>query len=169
MEFGAGRGKLSHWIHEALKAPQQQQEEAEFSPKEPAEDLQLLLVERSSTRFKAGGPALFLFTFQSASSTSDGAESHCLLSLLQVDGKHQQGGDTLERLQVDIQHLHLGGRGFLLGGVGILQVLTSDFLTSASTAKVPLLQQKKLPLVAVGKHLCGAATGECERRPLIGY
>lgn len=55
MEFGAGRGKLSHWIHEALKAPRQRQEE-EFSPEEPAEDLQLLLVERSSTRFKAGGP-----------------------------------------------------------------------------------------------------------------
>lgn len=49
MEFGAGRGKLSHWIHEALKAPQQQQKEEE------QEDLQLLLVERSSTRFKAGG------------------------------------------------------------------------------------------------------------------
>lgn len=116
MEFGAGRGKLSHWIHEALKAPRQRQEE-EFSPEEPAEDLQLLLVERSSTRFKAGGPAPFLFTLQSASSASEGAESHCLLSLLQVDGKHQQGGATLERLQVDIQHLDLGGCGFLVAGV----------------------------------------------------
>uniref|UniRef100_A0A3Q3A1S1 tRNA:m(4)X modification enzyme TRM13 n=1 Tax=Kryptolebias marmoratus TaxID=37003 RepID=A0A3Q3A1S1_KRYMA len=80
VEFGAGRGKLSHWIHE---------------------DLQLLLVERSSTRFK-------------------------------VDGKHQDTGAEFERLQVDIQHLDL--------------------------RKVPLLQQKKLPLVGVGKHLCGAAT-----------
>lgn len=63
MEFGAGRGKLSHWIHEALKAPRQQQEEG-FSPEEPVEDLQLLLVERSSTRFKAGGPAPALLTLQ---------------------------------------------------------------------------------------------------------
>lgn len=47
VEFGAGRGKLSHWIHEALKTPEQQ---------ETPEDLQLLLVERCSTRFKAGAP-----------------------------------------------------------------------------------------------------------------
>ncbi|XP_040897234.1 tRNA:m(4)X modification enzyme TRM13 homolog [Toxotes jaculatrix] len=86
VEFGAGRGKLSHWIHEALKT---------------REDLQLLLVERCSTRFK-------------------------------VDGKHRDAGAEFERLQVDIQHLDL--------------------------SKVPLLRQKKLPLVGVGKHLCGAAT-----------
>ncbi|XP_053287199.1 tRNA:m(4)X modification enzyme TRM13 homolog [Pleuronectes platessa] len=86
VEFGAGRGKLSHWIHEALKT---------------CEDLQLLLVERCSTRFK-------------------------------VDGKHQDVGVKFERLQVDIQHLDL--------------------------SKVPLLRKKKLPLVGVGKHLCGAAT-----------
>ncbi|XP_035033066.2 tRNA:m(4)X modification enzyme TRM13 homolog isoform X2 [Hippoglossus stenolepis] len=86
VEFGAGRGKLSHWIHEALKT---------------CEDLQLLLVERCSTRFK-------------------------------VDGKHQDVGVQFERLQVDIQHLDL--------------------------SKVPLLRKKNLPLVGVGKHLCGAAT-----------
>lgn len=45
VEFGAGRGKLSHWIHEALKTPEHL---------ETQEDLQLLLVERCSTRFKAG-------------------------------------------------------------------------------------------------------------------
>lgn len=28
------------------------------------------------------------------------------------------------------------------------------------SGKVPLLCEKKLPLVGVGKHLCGAATGE---------
>ncbi|KAK2835117.1 hypothetical protein Q5P01_015601 [Channa striata] len=92
VEFGAGRGKLSHWIHEALKS--------QDHPK-TCRDLQLLLVERCSTRFK-------------------------------VDGKHQDAGVECERLQVDIQHLNLG--------------------------KVPLLLQKKLPLVGVGKHLCGAAT-----------
>ncbi|XP_034737986.1 tRNA:m(4)X modification enzyme TRM13 homolog [Etheostoma cragini] len=92
VEFGAGRGKLSHWIHEALKTRE--------TPETP-EDLQLLLVERCSTRFK-------------------------------VDGKHQDVGVEFERLQVDIQHLDL--------------------------SKVPLLRQKKLPLVGVGKHLCGAAT-----------
>ncbi|KAF1385192.1 hypothetical protein PFLUV_G00105170 [Perca fluviatilis] len=95
VEFGAGRGKLSHWIHEALKTPKTQE------TSENQEDLQILLVERCSTRFK-------------------------------VDGKHQDAGVEFERLQVDIQHLDL--------------------------SKVPLLRQKKLPLVGVGKHLCGAAT-----------
>ncbi|XP_061594105.1 tRNA:m(4)X modification enzyme TRM13 homolog [Cololabis saira] len=134
VEFGAGRGKLSHWIHEALKTreepksgekpegskePRTQEElktckqpetlkeletceEAKTPEKpEPNEELQMLLVERSSTRFK-------------------------------VDGKHQDAGVPFERLQVDIQHLDL--------------------------SKVPLLLQRKLPLVGVGKHLCGAAT-----------
>ncbi|XP_070687915.1 tRNA:m(4)X modification enzyme TRM13 homolog [Pempheris klunzingeri] len=98
VEFGAGRGKLSHWIHEALKTP-----EALKIPDDlkTPDDLQLLLVERCSTRFK-------------------------------VDGKHQDAGVEFERLQVDIQHLDL--------------------------SKVPLLRHKRLPLVAVGKHLCGAAT-----------
>lgn len=51
MEFGAGRGKLSHWIHEALKSPEAQQSQQDLQSQE---DLQLLLVERSTTRFKAG-------------------------------------------------------------------------------------------------------------------
>lgn len=92
VEFGAGRGKLSHWIHEALK---------DRDPLKTSEDLQLLLVERCSTRFK-------------------------------VDGKHQDTGAQFERLQVDIQHLDL--------------------------SKVSLIRKKKLPLVGIGKHLCGAAT-----------
>lgn len=41
IEFGAGKGKLSHWIHIALKA---------------AENVHFLLVERSSTRFKVWYP-----------------------------------------------------------------------------------------------------------------
>ncbi|KAM8875755.1 tRNA:m(4)X modification enzyme TRM13 homolog isoform 2-T3 [Spinachia spinachia] len=48
------------------------------------------------------------------------------------DGKHQHAGVQFERLQVDIQYLDL--------------------------SKVQLLRQKRLPLVGVGKHLCGAAT-----------
>ncbi|XP_070816626.1 tRNA:m(4)X modification enzyme TRM13 homolog [Chaetodon trifascialis] len=92
VEFGAGRGKLSHWIHEALKTRDHLK---------TCSDLQLLLVERCCTRFK-------------------------------VDGKHQDAGVQFERLQVDIQHLDL--------------------------SKVPLIRHKKLPLVGVGKHLCGAAT-----------
>ncbi|KAL1023196.1 hypothetical protein UPYG_G00037540 [Umbra pygmaea] len=86
VEFGAGKGKLSHWIHVAL---------------EDCDDIHFLLVERSSTRFK-------------------------------VDGKHQKADTKFERLQVDIQHLDL--------------------------RKVPLLQEKDLPVVGFGKHLCGAAT-----------
>ncbi|KAM3839506.1 tRNA:m(4)X modification enzyme TRM13 homolog isoform 2-T2 [Vipera latastei] len=84
VEFGAGRGKLSHWLDIALQDVQ---------------DVNFLLVERASTRFK-------------------------------VDGKHRKR--YFERLQVDIQHLCL--------------------------SKVPLLVEQKLPLVGIGKHLCGAAT-----------
>ncbi|XP_035801298.1 tRNA:m(4)X modification enzyme TRM13 homolog isoform X2 [Amphiprion ocellaris] len=122
VEFGAGRGKLSHWIHEALKTrdgpktcdgpktwdelktcdgPKTCDELKTCDKPKTGDDLQLLLVERCSTRFK-------------------------------VDGKHQEDGVPFERLQVDIQHLDL--------------------------SKVPLLRQRSLPLVGVGKHLCGAAT-----------
>ncbi|NXP05187.1 TRM13 enzyme, partial [Thinocorus orbignyianus] len=86
VEFGAGRGKLSHWVDVALQN---------------VENVQFLLVERATTRFK-------------------------------VDGKHKGRDSTFERLQVDIQHLCL--------------------------KKVPILEEKKLPVVGMGKHLCGAAT-----------
>uniref|UniRef100_S4R6T0 tRNA:m(4)X modification enzyme TRM13 n=1 Tax=Petromyzon marinus TaxID=7757 RepID=S4R6T0_PETMA len=49
-----------------------------------------------------------------------------------VDGKHQEGDVDFRRLLIDIQHLHLG--------------------------KVPQLQDKGTSVVAIGKHLCGAAT-----------
>lgn len=52
MEFGAGRGKLSHWIHRALKNPEPCPDQNTAKDPESCEDLQLLLVERSSTRFK---------------------------------------------------------------------------------------------------------------------
>ncbi|NXN11810.1 TRM13 enzyme, partial [Indicator maculatus] len=86
VEFGAGRGKLSHWVDVALQ---------------DADNVQFLLVERATTRFK-------------------------------VDGKHKRKDSVFERLQVDIQHLCL--------------------------KKVPILEKKKLPVVGIGKHLCGAAT-----------
>uniref|UniRef100_A0A8C3BXI8 tRNA:m(4)X modification enzyme TRM13 n=1 Tax=Cairina moschata TaxID=8855 RepID=A0A8C3BXI8_CAIMO len=86
IEFGAGRGKLSHWVDVALQ---------------DVEDIQFLLVERATTRFK-------------------------------VDGKHKKRDSVFERLQVDIQHLCLN--------------------------KVPSLEKKRLPVVGIGKHLCGAAT-----------
>ncbi|NXK94760.1 TRM13 enzyme, partial [Formicarius rufipectus] len=86
VEFGAGRGKLSHWVDIALQN---------------VESVQFLLVERATTRFK-------------------------------VDGKHKRRDSIFERLQVDIQHLCLN--------------------------KVPILEKTKLPVVGIGKHLCGAAT-----------
>ncbi|XP_064003432.1 tRNA:m(4)X modification enzyme TRM13 homolog isoform X2 [Pogoniulus pusillus] len=86
VEFGAGRGKLSYWVDVALQN---------------VENVQFLLVERATTRFK-------------------------------VDGKHKRKDSVFERLQVDIQHLCL--------------------------KKVPILEKKKLPVVGIGKHLCGAAT-----------
>ncbi|XP_073499148.1 tRNA:m(4)X modification enzyme TRM13 homolog isoform X2 [Phyllobates terribilis] len=84
VEFGAGRGKLSHWVNIAT---------------EDAENVHFLLVERVTTRFK-------------------------------VDGKQRKS--TFERLHIDIQHLCLD--------------------------RVPSLVQKRLPVIGIGKHLCGAGT-----------
>ncbi|XP_077133298.1 tRNA:m(4)X modification enzyme TRM13 homolog isoform X2 [Ranitomeya variabilis] len=84
VEFGAGRGKLSHWVNIATQ---------------DAENVHFLLVERSTTRFK-------------------------------VDGKQRKS--TFERLHIDIQHLCLD--------------------------RVPSLVQKPLPVIGIGKHLCGAGT-----------
>lgn len=84
VEFGAGRGKLSHWVNIAI---------------ENVENVHFLLVERATTRFK-------------------------------VDGK--QKNSTFERLHIDIQHLSLD--------------------------RVPSLVQKQLPVIGIGKHLCGAGT-----------
>ncbi|XP_039084363.1 tRNA:m(4)X modification enzyme TRM13 homolog isoform X3 [Hyaena hyaena] len=50
----------------------------------------------------------------------------------QVDGKHRKKNSVFERLQIDIQHLCLN--------------------------KIPLLSKEKLPVVGIGKHLCGMAT-----------
>ncbi|XP_051866862.1 tRNA:m(4)X modification enzyme TRM13 homolog isoform X2 [Pristis pectinata] len=97
VEFGAGRGKLSHWIDLALQ---------------DAENVHFLLVERATTRFK-------------------------------VDGKHRRQGSTFERLQIDIEDLNL--------------------------SNVPLLTREKLPVVGIGKHLCGAATDLALRCILKSY
>ncbi|XP_055000994.1 tRNA:m(4)X modification enzyme TRM13 homolog isoform X2 [Sorex araneus] len=86
VEFGAGKGKLSHWVDIALK---------------DAEKVHFILVEKVTTRFK-------------------------------VDGKHKKKNSVFERLQIDIQHLCLN--------------------------KIPILNKEKLPVVGIGKHLCGAAT-----------
>ncbi|XP_045147964.1 tRNA:m(4)X modification enzyme TRM13 homolog [Echinops telfairi] len=86
VEFGAGKGKLSHWVDIALK---------------DAEKVHFILVEKVTTRFK-------------------------------VDGKHRKENSVFERLQIDIQHLCLN--------------------------KVPLLIEEKLPVIGIGKHLCGMAT-----------
>ncbi|XP_068396496.1 tRNA:m(4)X modification enzyme TRM13 homolog isoform X1 [Eschrichtius robustus] len=86
VEFGAGKGKLSHWVDIALK---------------DAEEVHFILVEKVTTRFK-------------------------------VDGKHRKKNSVFERLQIDIQHLCLN--------------------------KIPLLSKEKLPVVGIGKHLCGVAT-----------
>ncbi|XP_056379326.1 tRNA:m(4)X modification enzyme TRM13 homolog isoform X2 [Hyla sarda] len=84
VEFGAGRGKLSHWVNNAA---------------DDAENIHFLLVERATTRFK-------------------------------VDGKQRKS--TFQRLHIDIQHLCLD--------------------------RVPSLVEKQLPVIGIGKHLCGAGT-----------
>ncbi|XP_055484125.1 tRNA:m(4)X modification enzyme TRM13 homolog isoform X1 [Psammomys obesus] len=86
VEFGAGKGKLSHWVDIALK---------------DAENVHFILVEKVTTRFK-------------------------------VDGKHRKKNSVFERLQIDIQHLCLN--------------------------RVPVLREGRLPVVGIGKHLCGVAT-----------
>ncbi|XP_036046390.1 tRNA:m(4)X modification enzyme TRM13 homolog isoform X4 [Onychomys torridus] len=86
VEFGAGKGKLSHWVDIALK---------------DAENVHFILVEKVTTRFK-------------------------------VDGKHRKESSVFERLQIDIQHLCLN--------------------------RVPVLREARLPVVGIGKHLCGVAT-----------
>ncbi|XP_004637031.1 tRNA:m(4)X modification enzyme TRM13 homolog [Octodon degus] len=86
VEFGAGKGKLSHWVDIALK---------------DAEKVHFILVEKVTTRFK-------------------------------VDGKHRKKNSVFERLQIDIQHLCLN--------------------------KIPVLREGKMPVVGIGKHLCGVAT-----------
>ncbi|XP_058295532.1 tRNA:m(4)X modification enzyme TRM13 homolog isoform X3 [Hylobates moloch] len=86
VEFGAGKGKLSHWVDIALK---------------DAEKVHFILVEKVTTRFK-------------------------------VDGKHRKKNSVFERLQIDIQHLCLN--------------------------KIPVLREGKLPVVGIGKHVCGMAT-----------
>ncbi|XP_040607914.1 tRNA:m(4)X modification enzyme TRM13 homolog isoform X2 [Mesocricetus auratus] len=50
----------------------------------------------------------------------------------QVDGKHRKNNSVFERLQIDIQHLCLN--------------------------RIPVLQEGRLPVVGIGKHLCGVAT-----------
>ncbi|KAG8436621.1 hypothetical protein GDO86_007648 [Hymenochirus boettgeri] len=95
VEFGAGRGKLSHWVDIAIQG---------------AENVHFLLVERATTRFK-------------------------------VDGKPRKS--TFERLQIDIQHLCL--------------------------ERVPILKQKQLPIIGIGKHLCGAGTDLALRCLLQSY
>ncbi|XP_060248816.1 tRNA:m(4)X modification enzyme TRM13 homolog isoform X2 [Meriones unguiculatus] len=92
VEFGAGKGKLSHWVDIALK---------------DAENVHFILVEKVTTRFK-------------------------------VDGKHRKKNSVFERLQIDIQHLCLN--------------------------RVPVLREGRMPVVGIGKHLCGVATGDGNRR-----
>lgn len=95
IEFGAGKGKLSHWIHIALKA---------------AKNVHFLLVERSSTRFK-----VWCHSHEAILSSRSEKIIFFLLEnkltfqfyVFKVDGKHKNADSTFDRLQVDIQHLDL--------------------------------------------------------------
>lgn len=60
---------------------------------------------------------------------------------------------------MDIEHLDLSKGGVHAGVVGLWVGLCSE-VALIFAGKVPALQHCKLPLVGVGKHLCGAATGE---------
>nr|XP_058951821.1 tRNA:m(4)X modification enzyme TRM13 homolog [Pocillopora verrucosa] len=89
LEFGAGRGKLSHWLQLAVG--------------NGAKDVDYLLIDRASNRYK-------------------------------YDRYHrgEDQGPSFKRLNLDIKHLDL--------------------------SKVPCIQNSKQKVVAVSKHLCGAAT-----------
>ncbi|KAM9283848.1 tRNA:m(4)X modification enzyme TRM13 homolog isoform 3-T3 [Morus bassanus] len=100
---------LSHQaLQEALNDPKNGESAFKHLKQQNVENVQFLLVERATTRFK-------------------------------VDGKHKRRDSIFERLQVDIQHLCLSVR-------------------NEASHKVPILEKKKLPVVGIGKHLCGAAT-----------
>ncbi|XP_078377457.1 tRNA:m(4)X modification enzyme TRM13 homolog isoform X2 [Oculina patagonica] len=89
MEFGAGRGKLSHWLQMALG--------------NCVKDVNYLLIDRANNRYK-------------------------------YDRYHrgEDQGPSFQRLNIDIEHLDL--------------------------SKVPCIQNSKQKIVAISKHLCGAAT-----------
>ncbi|XP_006812702.1 tRNA:m(4)X modification enzyme TRM13 homolog, partial [Saccoglossus kowalevskii] len=86
VEFGAGKGQLSHWIKTTLN---------------DSTDNLFLLVDRGTNRYK-------------------------------FDSKSSEDGTHFERLRIDIEHLDLD--------------------------KVPSLKDNRRSIVAVSKHLCGAAT-----------
>ncbi|XP_036309201.1 tRNA:m(4)X modification enzyme TRM13 homolog isoform X2 [Pipistrellus kuhlii] len=69
--------------------------------------------------------------------SEDAEEVHFILvekvpTRFKVDGKHRKENAVFQRLQIDIQHLCLN--------------------------RIPVLSREKLPVVGIGKHLCGAAT-----------
>ena len=69
--------------------------------------------------------------------TADAENVHFILvervtTRFKVDGKHRKKDSVFERLQIDIQHLCLN--------------------------RVPVLREGRLPVVGIGKHLCGVAT-----------
>lgn len=71
--------------------------------------------------------------------TADAENVHFILvervtTRFKVDGKHRKKDSVFERLQIDIQHLCLN--------------------------RVPVLREGRLPVVGIGKHLCGVATGK---------
>ncbi len=89
IEFGAGKGGLSHWVQTAA---------------ETSTSSKYFLVEKGSIRYK-----------------------------MDAYHKFEKQGPNFERLRIDIQHLNLG--------------------------KVPSLKQDDpLPIIGIGKHLCGGAT-----------
>ncbi|XP_035871690.1 tRNA:m(4)X modification enzyme TRM13 homolog isoform X3 [Phyllostomus discolor] len=78
--------------------------------------------------------------------SEDAEEVHFVLvekvtTRFKVDGKHRKKNAVFERLQIDIQHLCLN--------------------------KIPVLSREKLPVVGIGKHLCGVAT-DLALRCLVG-
>ncbi|KAM5293496.1 tRNA:m(4)X modification enzyme TRM13 homolog isoform 2-T2 [Glossophaga mutica] len=78
--------------------------------------------------------------------SADAEEVHFILvekvtTRFKVDGKHRKKNAVFERLQIDIQHLCLN--------------------------KIPVLSREKLPVVGIGKHLCGVAT-DLALRCLVG-
>ncbi|XP_070564543.1 tRNA:m(4)X modification enzyme TRM13 homolog [Ptychodera flava] len=91
VEFGAGKGQLSHWVQRSLPDSQ---------------DTEFLLVDRGANRYK--------------------------VSLSRLLSQRVDDGPHFERLRIDIEHLCLD--------------------------KVPRIAESNRPVVAISKHLCGAAT-----------
>ncbi|XP_041063604.1 tRNA:m(4)X modification enzyme TRM13 homolog isoform X3 [Carcharodon carcharias] len=117
---------------DAMETPRQQVSICALSKEELEKMIKKLLKATSSLNSKLTDQTLTHIALQEALNDPKNGDFAFKHLKQQVDGKHKNRGSMFERLQIDIEDLSLG--------------------------KVPLLVRERLPVVGIGKHLCGAAT-----------